>query len=158
MLLINQIIITLFIIIIINLLLNHCNFLIDNKTLSYHKRGMNLKDKIPLSGGIIFVLTNLIFNYPLSSIYVFLVLIFVVGIFSDLNIFNSPFWRIVFQSLIILVLLIFFQESVTYTNIFFIDYLLKYKFISIFFYTFLFSRAYKWFQFIRWIKFTSNRI
>tara|TARA_B100000795_G_scaffold174677_1_gene131896 strand:- start:1395 stop:2411 length:1017 start_codon:yes stop_codon:yes gene_type:complete len=95
---------TLFSTIIINYFLIKKKLLLDKKY-SPHKSFLN-NDIVPLSGGIIFLLSICIF-YP-SEDYLFkltLFAIFLIGIFSDLNIISSPIKRITIQTFIILVFL-----------------------------------------------------
>ena len=95
---------TLFSTIIINYFLTKKKILLDKKY-SSHKSFLN-KDTVPLSGGIIFLLSICIF-YP-SEDYLFkltLCAIFLIGVFSDLNIISSPVKRIIIQSFIVLVFL-----------------------------------------------------
>ena len=95
---------TLFSTIIINYFLIKKKLLLDKKY-SPHKSFLN-NDIVPFSGGIIFLLSICIF-YP-SEDYLFkltLFAIFLIGIFSDLNIISSPIKRITIQTFIILVFL-----------------------------------------------------
>ena len=95
---------TLFSTLVINHFLTKKKFLLDKKY-SPHKSFLN-NDIVPLSGGIIFLLSICIF-YP-SEDYLFkltLFAIFLIGIFSDLKIISSPIKRITIQTFIILVFL-----------------------------------------------------
>ena len=95
---------TLFSTVGINYFLIKKKLLLDKKY-SPHKSFLN-NDIVPLSGGIIFLLSICIF-YP-SEFYPFkltLCAVFLIGIFSDLNIVSSPIKRITIQTFIILVFL-----------------------------------------------------
>ena len=95
---------TLFSTVSINYFLIKKKLLLDKKY-SPHKSFLN-NDIVPLSGGIILLLSICIF-YP-SEFYPFkltLCAIFLIGIFSDLNIISSPIKRIIIQTFIILVFL-----------------------------------------------------
>ena len=88
------IIFTLFSTVAINYFLIKKKLLLDKKY-SPHKSFLN-NDIVPLSGGIIFLLSICIF-YPVEF-YPFklaLCAIFLIGIFSDLNIISSPAKRII---------------------------------------------------------------
>ena len=88
------------------LLIKNKYFLDPNKNL-VHKSFLNQRNDVPFSGGILILISCLIF---LSSEYnilkIFLILISGVGILSDLEILKSPSKRIAFQTLIIGIFLI----------------------------------------------------
>ena len=102
-------------------------FLIDKIETSKHKKFMKIKN-VPLSGGILFLLFVLFFFRDLDNVdYLFLFLIFVVGLLSDVNIINSPTKRLILQ-LLFLVLYVSIKETfINYTRVFFIDDLLLYN-------------------------------
>jgi len=115
---------TLFSTIIINYFLIKKKLLLDKKY-SPHKSFLN-NDIVPLSGGIIFLLSICIF-YP-SEDYLFkltLFAIFLIGIFSDLNIISSPIKRITIQTFIILVFLYIDQTYIQSIRWLFLDHYLN---------------------------------
>jgi UDP-N-acetylmuramyl pentapeptide phosphotransferase/UDP-N-acetylglucosamine-1-phosphate transferase len=115
---------TLFSTVVINYFLIKKKLLLDKKY-SPHKSFIN-NDTVPLSGGIIFLLSICIF-YP-SEFYPFkltLCAIFLIGIFSDLNIISSPVKRIIIQTLIILVFLYIDQTYIQSIRWLLIDHYLK---------------------------------
>ena len=82
--------------VIINFFLINKNFLLDTKN-SFHKSFLS-KSKIPLSGGIVILLTISIFYAAESYIFKLILLaIFLIGVLSDLNLISSPVKRIVAQ-------------------------------------------------------------
>lgn len=94
---------------------------------------------VPLSGGtflIFFLIIILFSNY--SNLFIFLFLIFIMGIFSDFNIISSPIKRFLFQTLITSIFVIFFDLHISNTKIIIIDELLNNIFLSFFFTTFCF--------------------
>ena len=90
--------------IIINHILIKKKVLLDRKY-SHHKSFLN-NNEIPLSGGLIFLLSVFIFyRSGFYSFYLIMLGILLVGIMSDLNLISSPAKRIIFQTAIILVFL-----------------------------------------------------
>ena len=78
------------------------SFFKKNKKLSKHKKFIKSKKNPPLIGGIILLLTIIIF-IDQSNIYkLFLIFFLTLGILSDLNIISSPKNRFLFQSVLIL--------------------------------------------------------
>tara|TARA_B100000787_G_scaffold169961_1_gene163122 strand:- start:5284 stop:6306 length:1023 start_codon:yes stop_codon:yes gene_type:complete len=91
---------TLFSTLIINYFFKKNNLLLDTKYSSHKSLVSN--DEVPLSGGIIFLLSILIFYE--SEFYQFkiiLLAIFLTGILSDINFISSPNKRIVIQLFVI---------------------------------------------------------
>ena len=118
------IIFTLFSTIAINYFLIKKKLLLDKKY-SPHKSFLN-NDIVPLSGGIIFLLSICIF-YPVEF-YPFklaLCAIFLIGIFSDLNIISSPAKRIIIQTFIILIFLYIDQTYIQSIRWLLLDHYLK---------------------------------
>ena len=124
----------LFITIFLNFIFTKYKVLIDQTNLSDHKSFVNGHKSTPLSGGLIFFLILIIFlpeNYKLLNILFFF--IFLIGLFSDLNILHSPIFRITFQVIIITTYLIIFDNLVTTIRIDFFDDLLNIFFVKLFF-------------------------
>ena len=120
---------TLFSTLVINHFLTKKKFLLDKKY-SPHKSFTN-NDVVPLSGGLIFLLSICIF-YP-SEFYFFkstLCAIFLIGIFSDLNIISSPTKRIIIQAFIILVFLYLSQTYIKSVRWTFLDHYLQNTFFG----------------------------
>ena len=115
---------------ILNFIFKKLNILIDQTSISSHKSFINGSKTIPLTGGLVFFLILIFFlpeNYKYLNILIFF--IFLVGLLSDLNILHSPIFRIIFQTIIIVVFLFLFDNFVTSIRIDFFDNLL-----NIFFY------------------------
>ena len=70
------------------------------------------------------------------NLIIFFTLIFILGIFSDLGLLESPLKRFFLQSIIILSFLIFYETGISSLRIEFLDYLIQYKIINLFFTTF----------------------
>jgi UDP-N-acetylmuramyl pentapeptide phosphotransferase/UDP-N-acetylglucosamine-1-phosphate transferase len=128
---------TLYIIVIYTLFINLLifflkkkNFLIDKKILK-HKKFVS-KNVVPIAGGFLIILNLVLFNNNYYLIF-FLFLIFFLGIFSDLLVITSAKVKFIIQSFIIILFLYFMNLNIGFTKIFFLDYVLKYKFISFLF-------------------------
>jgi len=127
----------LFIITISNFVFKKFNILIDQTNISSHKSFINGHKTIPLSGGFVFFLILVFFlpeNYQYFTILIFF--IFLTGLLSDLDILHSPFFRIIFQTIIIVVYLFLFDNFVSSIRIDFFDNLLNIFFIKLFFTSF----------------------
>jgi UDP-N-acetylmuramyl pentapeptide phosphotransferase/UDP-N-acetylglucosamine-1-phosphate transferase len=127
----------LFIITISNFVFKKFNILIDQTNISSHKSFINGHKTIPLSGGFVFFLILVFFlpeNYQYFTILIFF--IFLTGLLSDLDILHSPFFRIIFQIIIIVVYLFLFDNFVSSIRIDFFDNLLNIFFIKLFFTSF----------------------
>ena len=114
---------------IINLIFNKkelfSNFKGDN-----HQKFISSRN-IPLSGGLILILTSYYYLDLFNFIYIFF--IFCVGFLSDTKIINSPKLRFVIQTLVVLSVVYFSSITVISTRIIFIDQLLTHNIFRIFF-------------------------
>ena len=123
---------TLFLTVAINYILIKKKFLLDKKY-SSHKSFLNNKE-VPLSGGIIFLLSICVFYtsefYPLKLI---MCVIFLIGVFSDLNLISSPAKRIVIQIIVILIFLFINQTHIHTISWEFLDYYLQNTYFGYFF-------------------------
>jgi len=127
----------LFIITISNFVFKKFNILIDRTNISNHKSFINGHKTTPLLGGFVFFLILVFFlpeNYQYFTILIFF--IFLTGLLSDLDILRSPFIRIIFQTIIIVVYLFLFDNFVSSIRIDFFDNLLNIFFIKLFFASF----------------------
>ncbi len=134
---IGTVISVLFITIIINFVFKKYNILIDQTNLSNHKSFVNENKIVPLSGGLIFFLALVFFlpeNYKHFNILI--LFIFITGLLSDLNILHSPTFRIIFQTIIIVIYLLLFDNFVSSIRVDFFDNLLNIFFIKLFFTSF----------------------
>ena len=86
---------------------------------------------IPLSGGLILIITS---YYYLNLLYItYVSLIFLVGFLSDIKIMNSPKLRFIIQTLVVLGVIYFSSITVPQTKIIFLDQLLTNNIFRIFF-------------------------
>ena len=127
----------LFIITISNFVFKKFDVLIDRTNISNHKSFINGHKTTPLLGGFVFFLILVFFlpeNYQYFTILIFF--IFLTGLLSDLDILHSPFFRIIFQIIIIVVYLFLFDNFVSSIRVDFFDNLLNIFFIKLFFTSF----------------------
>ena len=121
-----------------NYLFSKYNFLIDDVEKSNHKSNMNSKKKIPLSGGIIFLISFSMFNFNLQIINFFLLIMLFIGVLSDTNIIASPLKRLFFQIFAVVTFTVFTETNIQVTNLDYLDIFLENYFFSIFFTSFCF--------------------
>ena len=134
---VGTVIAVLFIITISNFVFKKFNILIDQTNISNHKSFINGHKTTPLLGGFVFFLILVFFlpeNYQYFTILIFF--IFLTGLLSDLDILHSPFLRIIFQTIIIVVYLFLFDNFVSSIRVDFFDNLLNIFFIKLFFTSF----------------------
>jgi UDP-N-acetylmuramyl pentapeptide phosphotransferase/UDP-N-acetylglucosamine-1-phosphate transferase len=127
------ILVSIFLLVLLNLLFKKKRFLLDNKSLSH--KSFASKDSVPITGGFA-ILFNLLFFSNNYFIIFFFTLIFLLGIFSDLLIITKPLKKFIFQFLVIFCFLYFLDLKVFSTKIYFIDFFLKNKLFAIFFTSF----------------------
>lgn len=99
--------------------LNKKNFLLDQISSSKHKQltSKDSSNKIILCGGIIVFINSLFFfDNQLYIIKIFSFFILVIGILSDMNKFESPKFRIIFQFFVVLIFLLL-NKNLTITDI-----------------------------------------
>lgn len=128
-----KIVILLSIFLIIFLILKKSKVLVDNASLSFHKKLVFLSSKPILMGGIYILILVLIFfpnEYLLLKI-ISSILLFV-GILSDTNYLNSPFKRILIQSFLILIFVYFENIFIRSLSLDFLDNLIKINLVNIF--------------------------
>ena len=119
---------------LINKFLISKKIFIDPKNNSYHKSFLKNTGDTPYSGGIIILISCLFFlGFDFPYINLFLILLFSIGLLSDLETIKSPSSRIILQIIIILTYLIVSKNLVPYTRIEFIDIFFKNYYIKLFF-------------------------
>ena len=109
----------------LNFLFKKYNILIDQVNISKHKNFIQNK-KTPLSGGLVIFLVLFYFlpeSYKYFTIIMFI--IFLSGLLSDLNILHSPLFRIFFQTIVVIIYLVLFDNFITSIRINFFDNLLN---------------------------------
>ena len=134
---VGTVIAALFIITISNFVFKKFDILIDRTNISKHKSFINGHKTTPLLGGFVFFLILVFFlpeNYQYFTILIFF--IFLTGLLSDLDILHSPFLRIIFQTIIIVVYLFLFDNFVSSIRVDFFNNLLNIFFIKLFFTSF----------------------
>ncbi len=126
--------ISLFLFLLTNYIFPKYDFLIDKKFFP-HKSFVS-KNSIPISGGLIFTLSVLLFlRFENNFIYItFFILI--IGLLSDLNILKSPYKRFILQISVILILVFLSKNFVSSVRIPFFDSLLSFTIFKYFFVTF----------------------
>ena len=133
MLNIDIIIFTVALVFFLNFFLNKNKILLDSPTAESHK-GHASKYKVPISLGIVLIILStylIIKNYYYINLFV--VLVFLVGLISDIRYLHSPGKRIILQSLIIFLYLLFSNNLIYDIRIMAINELLNYKLFAIFF-------------------------
>ena len=120
-----------FIIYFINFVFKRKSFLL-NYTGEKHQK-FTTKEKIPLSGGFILLGSYfVIFNDYDLILSICLLMIFCLGLFSDLKIIISPKVRFLFQLLILFAFVYFLKLEINNTRIIFLDLMIKNNFFPIF--------------------------
>ena len=128
---------TFFTSILINFFLLKKSFLLDKKY-SSHKSFVN-KNEIPLSGGLIIFLSIIAFyETEFYTFKIVLLLIFLIGLFSDLNIMSSPAKRIAAQTVVIFFFLYISQVHIRSISLEFIDHYLQNTYLGYVFSLFCF--------------------
>ncbi len=111
-------------------------FFLDRK-LDNHKKILNPENNYFLGGLILISFISIV--YILKGIHFnlfFFLIIFFIGILSDLKLLNDPKKRFIFQSSIIFLFVIFLDIQIYSTRIELIDFYLKNKYLNYFFVTF----------------------
>ena len=119
----------------VNFFLLKTNLLFDKTNISKHKKLLN-KEKVPLSGGILILLTIflLLKDINILSKLIFL-LIFLLGLLSDIDKLKSSIIRIFLQTILVAILIFYNSTFVLSTKLFFIDFLLENYFLFKLFFT-----------------------
>ncbi len=128
---ISVLLISFFLSLIVNYVLTKYNFLIDKKFFP-HKSFVS-KNSVPISGGLIFVLSTLLLLRFENNFSYIMFLIFFVGILSDLNKVKSPHKRFFLQITVILILVFLSKTFISSIRIPLFDQLLSYTLFKYFF-------------------------
>jgi len=122
---------------VVNYYLHKLPLLRDRKNNLAHKSFTDSKSKPPFSGGIIFLISLLIF---LPNEYYILKLlccmIFLVGFLSDIELFRAPNLRFFVQLILVIIFVILTQTFITSIKIDFVDLILQNFLFKVFFVTF----------------------
>ncbi len=87
----------------------------------------------PLVGGIVIFFYILVNFKSLSFIYIFPFLILLTGIFSDSKIIKSAYFRLLIQLILVLSLILIYNQNLNSTRIIFLDEFLRNYYFSVFF-------------------------
>ena len=132
---ITYILFTPILILILNFLFNKKN-LLQSLTGDNHQKFVEKKN-IPLTGGIAIILSSLfIINFKFQIFYFFFILIFIIGLLSDIKYLKSAKKRFLLQILTIFLFVVYYDLSISNVRVFFIDFFLEYKFFSYIFVSF----------------------
>ena len=118
------------------------NFLINKKNLLQSFTGDNHqkfveKTNIPLTGGIVIILSSLFnLNFEFQIFYFIFIFIFIIGLLSDIKYLKSAKKRFLMQILTIFLFVVYYDLSISNVRVFFIDFFLEYKFFSYIFVSF----------------------
>ena len=122
-------------ILILNFLFNKKN-LLQSLTEDKHQKFVEKKN-IPLTGGIVIILSSLfIINFKFQIFYFFFILIFIIGLLSDIKYLKSAKKRFLLQILTIFLFVVYYDLNISNVRVFFIDFFLEYKFFSYIFVSF----------------------
>ena len=128
-----------FFFILVPILIYYINFYIAkyryflNYSGENHQKILGIKNT-PLSGGIFLILfLSIVFLEKDIITYIFLTLIFLLGLFSDLKILSVPSSRLFYQSILIVLFVHFSNFETISTRVILIDQVLQNYYTSIFF-------------------------
>mgnify|MGYP006075783283 CR=1 FL=1 len=123
----------------INKSLLQFNFLIENVSKKKHKKIFSIKNRKIQSGGLFLLASILLFFFKENnSLILSLILIFILGVLSDIDYINSPIIRFIFQFLVIFFLVTHGTVLVENTRIEILDNLLQNSIFKLFFTVFCF--------------------
>jgi UDP-N-acetylmuramyl pentapeptide phosphotransferase/UDP-N-acetylglucosamine-1-phosphate transferase len=135
------------------------NFLIENKNLktSPHKK-FSLDEKVTstVSGGIFFSIFLFLIIEININLFFYLLIIFIIGLLSDLKLLHSPIYRIILQTIATFFFIYFNQKFNIETRINFIDNLINNWFFQIIFATFCILILINGFNFIDGVNLSSG--
>jgi UDP-N-acetylmuramyl pentapeptide phosphotransferase/UDP-N-acetylglucosamine-1-phosphate transferase len=113
-----------FLLVTFNYLFKYYNILVDKKELAH--KSFTSKSSVPVSGGFLIAI-YLLLNSNNYSITIFFILIFILGVFSDLLLIAKPLKKLALQFFIIIIFLLFSKISILTTKVFFIDFFIQNK-------------------------------
>ncbi len=112
------------------------NFFLCSLTGDSHQKFTNVEN-VPLTGGIFLYLALFFFLFKeLNNFQIFIFLIFLIGLLSDLNFIKSPEKRFLFQFFIVFFSIYFNNLTINNTGVDLLDYFLDINFFNYFFVTF----------------------
>jgi UDP-N-acetylmuramyl pentapeptide phosphotransferase/UDP-N-acetylglucosamine-1-phosphate transferase len=119
--------------IFLNYLFKKKKILIDKNFLKH--KSFTSNEAVPLTGGVL-ILFNILFFYTNNYILIFIILIFILGVLSDLLLIVSPIKKFIIQLVIVILFLKTLNLNIISTKIVFIDYFLENKFFALIFTSF----------------------
>ena len=114
---------------VLNFLYLKNNFCMDIKKSSYHKRLVGA-NSIPLTGGAVILFTIMLLTQVSLPIKLFLLLIFLIGLFSDIEKLVSPKNKLLLQIIVTTTLIFILDIQISETRIFVIDNLIDAKLVN----------------------------
>ncbi len=120
---------------LVNLLILKNQILVDIKDTSSHKQLFSL-DLVPISGGVVIFLNILFLSYFNLINQIIITLIFLLGLLADTQKLNSPFKRLIFQTIIIVIFVFINELFLRSIRISFFDTYLNYNLFSLIFTSF----------------------
>ena len=131
-------IILIILLLIINSILKKFNILINNTGQDHQT--YTVREKIPLSGGILLLIFfYFYYDFVDFKFLFYLTIFFSIGLLSDLNLIKSPIYRFIIQSLFLLILIFDLGISINDIRIDLFNNFLDNKFFNIFFIFLCFS-------------------
>ena len=110
------------------------NFLIDKKETSEHKKKILTDINTPLTGGLIFIIYFIYISiYGNHILLISTIILYAIGLMSDVNFLSSPIKRILLQSLVILMFVLNADLIIQTLSLDILDDFLKFKVINILF-------------------------
>jgi UDP-N-acetylmuramyl pentapeptide phosphotransferase/UDP-N-acetylglucosamine-1-phosphate transferase len=135
------------------------DILIENKSLVTHphkKFSLDKTIRTTVSGGVFFSVFLFLTIKINIILFYYLLIIFIIGLLSDLKLLNSPIYRIIFQTIVTFLFIYSNQDFNIETRIIFIDNLLNNKVFQIIFATFCILTLINGFNFIDGINLSSS--
>ncbi len=124
---------------ILNYLLKKFNLLIEDEQKSTHRKIFSTKIRKVQSGGLFLLIIFTLLNFEQNiNLTISLILMFVLGMFSDIDFVRSPKFRFFFQIFIIIFLIFFTSTLVEQTKVIFLDYFIQNYIFSFIFTSFCF--------------------
>lgn len=120
-------------IVVLTFLFNKFDLIKDKKSTSFHKRFIENKTEPPFSGGVFLIITIFLFLDLDWFFKSFLILVFFIGLLSDLNLFKSTNLRFFLQLISVFIILYYLNLFVQSIRIDFIDNYLNNYFFKFFF-------------------------
>ena len=106
--------------------------MIDDTEFSNHKKLTNIQN-LSLTGGITVLILLILFIEGYLALKLFSMMIFSIGLLSDLKIINSPSLRFIFQAIVITFYISILKNNILSVDLRYLDFFLSNNYFSIFF-------------------------